>query len=98
VKAAAEVAAGIGATVPIAAIAAKALSWIGSAIPKNQDDALGAFGLKLGNDNGKIVVRELHPGDYTQVVHPVDPQTGAFTVRFRHDDGDYTASLRVYGV
>jgi hypothetical protein len=97
-RAAGEVASGIGASVPFASVVGKVLTLIGSAIPKNQDDALGAFGLVLGNDNGKIVVRELHLGDYTQVVHPVDPQTGAFTVRFRHDDGDYTASFRVYGV
>jgi hypothetical protein len=98
VKAAAAVAANIGPAVPVVSVVARVLSWLDDQIPVNKDDALGAFGLTVANDNGKIAARDLHPGDHTRVIHPIDPATGAFTVHFVHDDGDYTASFRAQGV
>ncbi len=98
VKAAGAVASSIGSSVPLLSMVGQVLDKLGSAIPKNQDDALGTFGITFGNDGGRIVVREIQPGDYASVVHPLNTSDGTFTIRFQHDDGDYTASFRARGV
>jgi hypothetical protein len=97
VKAAGAVASSIGSAVPLVSMVGQVLDKLGSAIPKNQDDALGTFGITFGNDEGRIVIREIQAGDYATVVHPLDASTGTFTMRFQHDDGDYTASFRARG-
>jgi hypothetical protein len=97
VKAAGAVASSIGSSVPLVSMVGEVLDKLGSAIPKNQDDVLGTFGITFGNDDGRVVIREVHAGDYARVVRPFDAGNGTFTMRFQHDDGDYTASFRARG-
>lgn len=68
---------------------------IGGFIPKNEDDHLGSFTLRARNDGGRLVLDRLSVGDYTWIVRDLDHSTGTFAVRFRHDDGDYTAEFVV---
>jgi hypothetical protein len=77
-------------------IAGQIASWLTGFIPKNQDDALGAFSLQVSNDNGKVVVDDLVAGAYT-TVHSLDRTHGTFNLRFQHDDGNYTAYFRIRG-
>jgi hypothetical protein len=82
---------------PVLKIAGLIVSQVATEIPKNQDDMLGAISLRLGNHAGTVVVEDLAPGAYSQITRGVDPSTGRFSVRFRHDDGDYTIDFRVTG-
>jgi hypothetical protein len=97
VRAAGAVASSIGSSVPLVSMLGQVLDKLGSAIPKNQDDTLGSFGITFGNDGGRVVVRDIQAGDYTRVVHPLDASNGTFSMHFQHDDGDYTASFRARG-
>jgi len=97
VTAAAGVAGKIGSAIPLVTIAAQIVGWLGGFIPKNQDDALGAFALRLTNADGRVTGQEVVAGSYTTLVHPLDSGAGTFSVRFRHDDGDYTADFQIRG-
>jgi hypothetical protein len=65
-------------------------------IPKNQDDFLGGFSLRLANTNGKVSIAELAPTTYGRVIS-WDRSTNQFTMGFRHDDGDYVVDFHVVG-
>ncbi len=99
VAGAGKLAASVGAKVnqPVLVIAGEAVAWLSGFIPKNQDDALGALSFRLGNHNGTVVGEDMAVGSYTTIVHALDHNTGTFTVRFRHDDGDYTVDFQVTG-
>ncbi len=79
------------------AIGAEIASWLSTFIPKNQDDALGSFSVDVTNRDGHVVLTNVTPGDYTQLVRPIDTNHGTFSLRFRHDDGDYTADFSIRG-
>ncbi len=98
VAAAGKLASSVGALVkqPIVQIAGMVVSEVGTFIPKNQDDMLGAISLRLGNHAGTVVVEDLAAGAYSQITSGVN-SAGRFSVRFRHDDGDYTIDFRVTG-
>ena len=81
---------------PWVKIAAGVAEFVAGIVPTNQDDFLGAFALRVKNDNGNVVVTEAMPGSYTSVVHPLSGER--FTYRFQHDDGDYNAHFEVRGV
>lgn len=99
VAGAGKLASSVGASLknPIVSIAGQAVSWLGGFIPKNQDDALGALSFRLGNHGGTVGAEEMATGSYTSIVHSLDHTTGTFSVRFRHDDGDYTVDFQVTG-
>lgn len=99
VAAAGKLASSVGELVkqPVYQIAGLIISQVATAIPKNQDDTLGAISLRLGNHGGTVVVEDLAPGAYSQITKDLDTSTGRFSVRFRHDDGDYTIEFRVTG-
>lgn len=92
-KIAGEIAQRVGAGEPIVEIAGQILKWIGSLIPKNKDDVLGAFSLNLRNENGRLLV-ETSPGQFTTVLEGWNGQSGTFAYKFDHDDGVYQAYFR----
>lgn len=98
VAAAGKLAEGVGAELksPLVTIAGKALEWIGSLIPKNQDDFLGAFSIRLANTNGQVRLAEVAAGTYARIVRQ-DLASSTFTIGLRHDDGDYTVDFQVTG-
>ncbi len=98
VKGAADVAGKIGAAVPLVLIASQVVGWLGSFIPKNQDDSLGAFALRIVNNGGQVVAQEVSTGSFASLLHPLDPRSGTFTVHFQHDDGDYVADFLIRGI
>lgn len=98
VSAAGKLASGVGTAVgqPVVNIAGMILTWIGSLIPKNQDDFLGGFSLRLVNTGGKVSIADLAASTYARVIS-FDKATNRFTMGFRHDDGDYTVDFQVTG-
>lgn len=98
VSAAGKLASGVGTAVgqPAVNIAGMILTWIGSLIPKNQDDFLGGFSLRLVNNNGKVAIADLAASTYARVIS-LDKASNQFTMGFRHDDGDYTVDFQVTG-
>lgn len=96
--AAGKLASGVGTTLgqPIVTVAGMVLGWIGTLIPKNQDDFLGGFSLRLAHDNGTISIAELAATTYGRVVS-WDRASNRFTMGFRHDDGDYIVDFQVAG-
>jgi hypothetical protein len=81
----------IGAIVKVVAAVFKLL---GALVPKNNDDPLGAFALKLTNQNGNLLI-ETAAGEYTTVQEPLNNQVGTFAYHFDHDDGRYQAYFKV---
>lgn len=98
VAAAGKLASGVGTVLgqPVVKIAGLVLTWIGSLIPKNQDDFLGAFSLRLANNGGKVSIADLATGTYARLIS-WNKATNQFTLGFRHDDGDYTVDFQVVG-
>ncbi len=98
VAAAGKLASGVGGALgqPIVTIAGMVLTWIGSMIPKNQDDFLGAFSVRLANVNGQVRITDLAAGTYARVIASYN-SANQFTLGFRHDDGDYTVDFQVVG-
>jgi hypothetical protein len=77
------------------AIATAAGSGLKTAIPANQDDFLGNFGLQVVNNNGVVRIVSVSPGEYAQIKQQT---TNTFTVHVEHDDGSYDATFLVQGV
>ncbi|HET8602041.1 MAG TPA: hypothetical protein VFL99_17075 [Segeticoccus sp.] len=98
VSAAGKLASGIGAAVgqPVVNIAGMILSWVGSLIPKNQDDFLGGFSVQLANNGGRVSIVDVAPSTYARRIS-WDKGSNSFTMGFRHDDGDYTVDFQVVG-
>jgi hypothetical protein len=67
---------------------------LGGLIPKNKDDPLGSFALRIKNVGGKPTL-ETGPGQFTTVVEPLNNQAGTFEYYFNHDDGKYRAYFLV---
>jgi hypothetical protein len=98
VSAAGKLASGVGTAVgqPVVNIAGMILTWIGSLIPKNQDDFLGGFSLRLINTGGHVAIADLAASTYARVIS-LDKASNRFTMGFRHDDGEYTVDFQVTG-
>lgn len=98
VAAAGKLASGVGGLIkqPVVVIAGQVLTFIGSLIPMNQDDFLGAFSVRLANVNGQVRIAELAAGTYARVIASYNA-ADQFTLGFRHDDGDYTVDFQVVG-
>jgi len=97
VAAAGKLAEGVGTVLkqPLAVAAGKVLEWVGSLIPKNQDDFLGAFSLRLAN-NGQVKLTEVAAGTYARVIRQ-DLAHNTFSLSLKHDDGDYVVDIQVAG-
>lgn len=88
---------GTMAALPVVSIAGAVIGLVGSFIPKNQDDALGAISLRIANRHGTVTVDEVAVGAYSAMTQGLNQSAGTFSVRFRHDDGDYLVDFQVRG-
>lgn len=95
--AAAKVAANFANT-PLVTAISQGADLLSSLIPGNQDDFLGTIGLRIVATEAGLVADQFLPGPTTTIVSSLNPSDGRFALRFRNDDGDYTAYFRINGL